>query len=246
MSDLENKIIEYCKIYNVPIEYLFEILEDQKVVPMIRGKATEYNVYKFLENNLSKYTWSIQKLNLNAQNGLHDEDISLTHRKSGIILKVESKNACRGSFSDGIRCRVIKEPHFKVKCHRSRSNIKLADSSNDRYSVDDFDLIVCNTSNAAYQGNTIENLEIIHNQKILNILYDFYNVKNDRELINACNNDWRFVIPNDIAENGYIPRTPYVKLSGDVNWFDITQLEERLLKVVEEKRKQRNAANSRR
>lgn len=245
MSDLENKLIEYCQTYNVPIDYLFEILEDQKVVPMIRGKATEYNVYSFLESNLSKYTWSVQKLNLNAQNGLNDEDISLTHRKSGVILKVESKNACRGSFSDGRRARLIKEPHFKVKCHRSRSNIKLANTSNDRYSVDDFDLIVCNTSNALYEGNTIESLEILHNKKIVQTLHKFYNTNNDKELINSCNNDWRFVIPSDIAEDGYIPRTPYVKLSGDPNWFGINQLEERLLIVVEEKRKQRNS-NSRR
>lgn len=246
MVNLEKLLVDYCKTYNVPVEYIFEILEDQKVVPMIRGKATEYNAYLFLEQNLSKHTWSIQKLNLNAQSGTTDEDISLTHRKSGIILKVECKNACRGSFSDGSRAKKIKEPHFRVKCHRSRSSLKLASTSNDRYAADEFDLIVSNTSNAAYEGNTVENLEIIHNEKTKKALYNFYGVDNDKDLIRSCNNDWRFVFPSDIAENNFIPRTPYVKLRNDENWVDITRLEERLLKIVEIKKNQAKNKTKRR
>ena len=37
-----DSINEYCATYNIPRENLLDILEDQKVVPMIRGKATEY------------------------------------------------------------------------------------------------------------------------------------------------------------------------------------------------------------
>jgi len=236
MEDFNSKILKYCKFYNIPTDYLFEILEDQKVIPMIRGKATEYNAYLFLQKKLSKYIWSVQKLNLNAQTGTHDEDISITHRKSGIILKVEAKNAVRGSFSDGSRSRNLKVPFFKVKCHRSRSNISLASTSNDRYSVNDFDLIISNTSNAAYEGNTIENLEIIHNDKMIEVLSNHYHVDNIEDIIFACNDDWRFAIPTDIAVDNFVPRTPYVKLKDDENWFDINQLEERLLRVVEERR----------
>ena len=121
---LSTKILEYCNKFDIPLEYLFEILEDQKVTPMIRGKAMEYNAFLLLDTQLPKNIWSVQKLNLNAQPGTYDEDITITHRRTGIILKVESKSAVRGSLSDGKRARLIKEPHFKVKCHRSRSNIK--------------------------------------------------------------------------------------------------------------------------
>ena len=41
LTALGKEIITYCKKFNVPIEFLFEILEDQKVTPMIRGKAME-------------------------------------------------------------------------------------------------------------------------------------------------------------------------------------------------------------
>ncbi len=235
---LAEKLLLYCKKFNVPLDFLFEILEDQKVTPMIRGKAMEYNAFLLLDKILAKATWSVQKLNLNAQTGTYDEDISITHRRTGVILKVESKSTVRGSISDGQRSRNLKVPHFLVKSHRSRSNIKLAGSSNDRYSVDSFDVLITNTSNSIFEGNTVgEHLEVVHNSATKDMLYKFYKVKSDEELISACENDWRFVIPKDIAVDGFIPRTPYVKLSNDENWKPLSTLEERLLEVVDGKRK---------
>lgn len=233
-----DKLLKYCKKFTIPLEFLFEILEDQKVTPMIRGKAMEYNAYLILERILPRTTWSVQKLNLNAQPGTYDEDISITHRRSGIILKVESKSTVRGSISDGKRSRNLKVPHFLVKSHRSRSNIKLAGSSNDRYSVDSFDVLVTNTSNAIFEGNTVgEYLEVVHNENLKNLLYEFYSASTDEELITACENDWRYCIPRDIAIDGFIPRTPYVTLDSDTNWKPLASIENRLLEVVEEKRK---------
>lgn len=235
---LAEALLKYCKKFNVPHEFLFEILEDQKVTPMIRGKAMEYNAFMLLDNVLARTTWSVQKLNLNAQTGLYDEDISITHRRTGIILKVESKSAVRGSIKDGKRSRKFSVPYFLVKSHRSRSNIKLAGTSNDRYSLDSFDILITNTSNAIYQGNTLgEHLEVVYNENLKKLLYDFYSVSSDEDLIAACRNDWRYCIPRDIAEDGFIPRTPYVKLDNDDNWKPLSSIEERLLKVVEEKRK---------
>lgn len=235
---LAEKLLNYCKKFNVPLDFLFEILEDQKVTPMIRGKAMEYNAFLLLDNVLSKATWSVQKLNLNAQTGVYDEDISITHRRTGIILKVESKSTVRGSISDGKKSRILDVPHFNVKSHRSRSNIKLAGSSNDRYSVDSFDVLITNTSNAIFEGNTVsEHLEVIHKEELKKMLYEYYRVDTDEKLITASENDWRFAIPKDIAIDGFIPRTPYVKLIDDENWKPISFLEDRLLEVVAEKRK---------
>jgi len=224
------------KNYSIPLEYLFEILEDQKVVPMIRGKAMEYNAFLALKSVLSKRSWSVQKLNLNAQTGKTDEDVSIIHRRSGIVLKVESKSGVRGSMSNGIRSRKLKVPHFKVKCHRSRSNISLAGTSNDRYAVDTFDVIITNTLNALIEGNTLgEDLEIIHNEQTKKVLYAHYGVNDHKGLLWEAENDWRFCIPSDIAEKGFIPRTPYVKLKGDENWRPLQEIEKRLLEIVKEK-----------
>jgi len=67
LINLSTKILEYCNKFDIPLEYLFEILEDQKVTPMIRGKAMEYNAFLPLDKQLPKNIWSVQKLNLNAQ-----------------------------------------------------------------------------------------------------------------------------------------------------------------------------------
>lgn len=231
------EILDYCERFNVPQDYLLEILTDQKVLPMIRGKATEYNLFVLLDSTLKKSEWSVQKLNLNAQTSVYDEDISITHRRTGIILKVESKNAVRGSFRDGRTTRNLDVPHFKVKCHRSRSNISLSGTSNDRYSDDSFDLLVSNTSNAIFQGGTIgEDFEIVSKGNSLQVLSDFYKTDNDSDLIKKCEQDWRFCIPTDISEDGFLPRTPYVRLEFDPNWFSLDELPNRLLSVVEQKR----------
>jgi hypothetical protein len=235
---LADELLKYCKKFNISLDYLFAILEDQKVTPMIRGKAMEYNAFLLLEAGLPKAVWSIQKLNLNAQPGVYDEDISVTHRRTGVILKVESKSTVRGSMSLGARSRIMNEAHFKVKSHRSRSNIKLAETSNDRYSVDSFDILITNTSNAIFKGNTVgEHLEVINNDTLKQMLYEFYQVENDIDLIAKCESDWRFCIPKDIAVGGFIPRTPYVKLKDDANWKPISEIEQRLLQVVVEKRR---------
>ena len=67
LTELGKKVIDYCTEYNIPIKFLFEILEDQKVTPMIRGKAMEYNAFLLLERTLPKVAWSVQKIELKVK-----------------------------------------------------------------------------------------------------------------------------------------------------------------------------------
>ncbi|MBN2019979.1 MAG: hypothetical protein JW749_07130 [Sedimentisphaerales bacterium] len=186
--ELGQKLKTYCENFAVPIDYIFDILNDQKVVPMIRGKATEYQGYLEVLRNLSASEWTVQKLNLNAQPGLQDQDIQVTHRRTGMILRVECKSAVRGSMRKGTRsCKV---PHFNVKCHRSRSNIRLAGTTNDRYSVDSFDVVVCNVSNALYQGKTFgAELELLHDKDVLYVVSEHYGVSTEKEILEHAYSD---------------------------------------------------------
>jgi hypothetical protein len=233
-------VIQYCHQYNIPPEYFLEILNDQKVLPMIRGKASEYNSYLAIKNVLPPAEWVINKLNLNAQPNTADQDLSITHRRTGLQITVETKNAVRGSFRTGERARVCRSPHFKVKCHRSRSNISLAGTTNDRYSVDCFDVVVSNVSNAIIQGNTIgERLELLHDREALEVVRRHYAVEDDNLLLEAANNDWRFALSRQIAQNDFIPRTPYVMLSDDPNWHTLDSMETVLLDYLQEVRNRR-------
>jgi hypothetical protein len=232
------KIVEYCDKFDVPLKYLFQILEDQKVTPMIRGKAMEYNAAVLLKGLLNPDLWTVDKLNLNPQPGIEDEDISVTHRRTGRRLKVESKSAVRGSMTDGVRCRDLKDiPHFKVKCHRSRSNKSLP-NTNDAYSEDSFDVLLTNPQNAIYKGGTVgEDFEIVEGPELRTLLNDFYHVRSNADLAKACYKDWRFCFPPEIAVDGFIPRTPSVRLTSDPIWKPVAEIEARLDELVTRRRR---------
>lgn len=228
----------YCKKYNIRLEDFFAILNDQKVFPMLRGKAAEYDAVFTLRQVLDPQAWIVNKLNLNPQPGTNDQDIGVTHRKTGTLIIIETKSAVRGSMSAGIRTRKHKVPHYTVKCHRSRSNKTL--SYNDRYLATDFDIIVATPTNALFQGGTVgEEFELVSDKGLLEILFEYYAVSDNSALIDATNKDWRFVQPRAIAEEveGYsvIPRTPSVLLIGDPNWLPLDRIQESLEVIVREK-----------
>ncbi len=225
-------IQEYCETYNIPEENLLDILEDQKVLPMIRGKATEYIGAAVLRQALDPRDWSVDKLNLNAQPGKYDEDISITYRRTGKRLKAEMKNAVRGGFK--MHTKINPSPHFKVKCHKSRSNMKKIATTNDRYLVGDFDVLLCNVSNAIFRGKSLDRgLPLIENDKSIDWLKSYYGVKTDDELRRNTYDDWRVCLPVVIAEeNGAIPRAPTVFMSGDSNWFCLDRLASSLRTLI--------------
>lgn len=238
-QELGEELLKYCNTFKVPKEYIMDILIDQKVVPMIRGKATEYDVFLLLQRVLNQHEWSVAKLNLNAQNGLHDEDVTVTHQRTGIIIKVECKNATRGSFKYSQRAR-IHEPFCTIKCHKSRSDLSKANTTNDRYLLGDFDVVISNMSNAVIAGSTYsENFELIPDDAAKEKLAEYYGTSIEfQPIFDAAYNDWRFAMAADIAdENGVIPRTPTVRLQNDPNWHPITQIEEYLLQFTKDNRK---------
>lgn len=225
-------IREYCETYNIPIERLLDILEDQKVLPMIRGKATEFIGAVVLKQALDPRDWDVQKLNLNPQPGRYDEDVSVTYLRTGDRLKAETKNAVRGKFSLGTR--VCNVPHFSVKCHKSRSNFSKA--HNDRYEVGDFDVLLCNVSNSIFRGKSLDRgLPLIEDTKAIEWLKGFYGVDSDSALRRATYDDWRACLPVTIAEeNGIIPRTPRVLMENDPHWFKLENLATNLRSLISE------------
>ena len=206
-------IKEYCDTYNIPKEHLLDILEDQKVVPMIRGKATEYIGALVLKQTLDSRDWLVEKLNLNPQPGTYDEDISVTYRRTGKRLKAETKNAVRGSFR--MKARLNETPNFRVKSHKSRSH--LTKKHNDRYEVGDFDVLLCNVSNAIFKGNSLDRgLPFIQDINALDWLKKHYGVESDADLRRSTYDDWRACLPVTIALlDGTLPRSPPVLMEND-------------------------------
>jgi hypothetical protein len=200
----------------------------------------EYDIYLAIQRLLSPSEWIVQKLNLNPQPNMPDVDIGVTHRRTGLMLKLESKPAVRDSMKSGKKTRNIKSPHFKVKCHRSRSNISLSQTSNDRYPEDFFDIIVTNPFNSIIKAKTIgAELEIIEDDDVMKILKEYYSIDNVVGLLDCIRNDWRFVIPLKISVAGFVPRTPYVLLRNDPNWLPIHCLEDSMIDLLKIKLQKR-------
>lgn len=242
ISKLGKDVLKFCQSMQIPPEYFVRIIKDQKVAPMLRGKGMEYSVYLALKSVLDEDEWSVEKMNLSAQLHSPDEDIRITYRRTDTRLKVESKSSARGTFNLGTRAKTYKgQPQFRVKCHRSRSNIEKVGKGNDRYSVTDFDLILSNLENAIYQKNTVsESLELLYDTKAIAFLKKHYNVRSTAELIQAAYEDWRFVFPKEIGERGLIPRTPLVKLIDDPHWHPLSELPDRLREFIREQHQSRS------
>lgn len=152
---------EYCKDYNIPIEYLAETLKDPKVIPMIRGKAFEFSVILKLKEVLPSATWLVEKPFINPQLGFHDQDVLLTHIKSGKKISIECKLAAKGGFK-----KIKTNYQIRVKCMRSRTLgaeqvEKLAPQRglttqqltvhNDQYLPSDFDAVITSIGNSFYE-----------------------------------------------------------------------------------------------
>ena len=83
---------------------------------MIRGKAFEFTVAEKLQGMLEPSVWSITKLQINAQTGLHDIDVQVTYLPTNKTIRLECKLAKKGSCHvDGNYTTIL------VKCMRSRT-----------------------------------------------------------------------------------------------------------------------------
>ena len=192
----QDKIKEYCYRYNIPLEYLSDTLYEPKVVPMIRGKAFEFNMKLALEDILSAQTWEVEKIPMNAQQGLHDIDVIVRHKETQKEARLECKLAAKGGF----RLLQTGDSIIRVKCMRSRTlgesmvrhlapkfgvSEKQLTVHNDQYRPEDFDFVVTSIGNAFYETNSsgffdwapsqegIAFLETLRRAKTENNLKDF-------------------------------------------------------------------------
>lgn len=225
---MEEELRKYCERFDVPMEYIMDIISDQKVLPMIRGKGVEYNLFRLLNKNLNKTEWAVEKRDLNPQPNQKDEDIVVIHKKSGKEIIVECKSAVRGSFR--MKTNRHQQPHFHVKCHRSRSF--MGKKTNDRYFSSDFDIVISNPSNALIKAGP--KFELITNEAAIGYLKGYYNVRTPEEIFKVACKDWRFAISKEIANReGVIDRTPLVLFDGDEHWQDISQIVRALFELIQ-------------
>lgn len=160
----QDKITQYCDDYNIPLEFLSDTLYEPKVVPMIRGKAFEFNVMLRLHGILDQSVWLVRKEMLNAQLGSNDVDVEIVHLPTGKMISAE----CKLAKKESVRISPNAGVEIRVKCMRSRtlgaSKVKdlapkygVTEKSlqihNDQYLPHDFDIVITSIGNAFYRTN---------------------------------------------------------------------------------------------
>ncbi len=154
----------YCDNYNIPEKHLLDIINDLKVIPMIRGKGFEFFVSDKLKKILNKHVWEVSNPLMNAQPGTRDIDVKVINTKTNEITRIECKLAKNNSIKSDLNIK------FQVKCMRSRAighkevatrvakeygiNTQDVLEHADQYREDDFDLIATSLDNAFWSSDS--------------------------------------------------------------------------------------------
>ncbi|HHR6503339.1 TPA: hypothetical protein ACS8CD_003925, partial [Providencia alcalifaciens] len=160
---MNQELIDFCELYNLPLQHLGATLKDPKVIPMIRGKAFEFSVKDKLSDVLNQDTWYVSKPFINPQLGSHDQDVLIKHLPTSRLITIECKLSAKGQYKFQTH-----ESIFKIKCMRSRTlgpelvrrlaplrgiSEESLSVHNDQYLCDDFDLVITSLANAFYSTN---------------------------------------------------------------------------------------------
>ena len=226
-----NYIEEYCSKNLIPVDSLIDILEDSTVTTVIRGKSARYQLYWFLKNNLDGDVFDVRLFTVYSKLTDEEDYIKIVHKETGKEFVVKVVNSCRGSFSIGEVCTYMTETNFNARC--CKGDFHINETNGDRYLAKEFDLLAVNPLNSIYRGAFITNYFEIKSENY-SILKKQYNVDTMEEAEVAASNDWRFVFPKDIAVaidgKKYLPKTPYIILDDDKNWFKFESLQDKLIK----------------
>lgn len=160
---MNQELIDFCELYNLPLEHLGATLKDPKVIPMIRGKAFEFSAKDKLSQVLDQNIWHVSKPFVNPQLGSHDQDVLIEHLPTNTKITIECKLSAKGQYKFQTN-----ESIFKIKCMRSRTlgpelvrrlapQRGMSEESlsvhNDQYLLGDFDLVLTSLANAFYSTN---------------------------------------------------------------------------------------------
>lgn len=252
------KLRNYCQSHGIDFQSLNKILNEPKVVPMIRGIGFEYVVESDLnERLLHSKRFSVRKPQINAQLGIPDVDIEIFDKAKNNSIKLECKLTKNNSFKK--KGKLLKTPHCQVKVMRSRTlgekNIQIVSKKEnidpvllrehkDSYTYTHFDFVVTNLRNAFYRtidgkfryAPTREELEFLKNfcNKNKDEEVDNYLIKNhffieSKNLIAKNNNfSCRKKVCSDRENCIFIPNYPVFDLSSESPWKPLSELEDYL------------------
>ncbi|MEW6204490.1 MAG: hypothetical protein AB1516_04120 [Pseudomonadota bacterium] len=260
--DTIRNLKNYCDRHGLVFSYLDEIVNEPKVVPMIRGIGFEYTLQEALLQTLSSdKRYEIIKEKGNPQLGSTDSDLIIKNRINNKKLRVECKLAKNDSFSSSSR--VVKFPHCQIKVMRSRTmgdeviervakngkySVEQLSKHKDSYPYEKFDLLVTNIRNAFYRTTPEGEFLFSPTASEEVFLKDFFNVNTIEEVDDKLKNTHFFIPSRNLAPrfNGepcrkkncedinceFIPNYPIFPLDGSGDWHSLDNLLNYLNRVL--------------
>ena len=258
MNEKEKYLLEiesYCEDHGIDFESLLKIINEPKVVPMIRGIGFEYVVEKDLKKKFNKSKrFEIKKPIINAQLGTPDVDIEIFDNTKEKSIKLECKLSKNGSFS--AESRLTKNPHCKIKVMRSRTlgekNIQIVAKNEgigedvlkqhrDSYIFTHFDFVITNIRNAFYK--TIDGkFQYSPSEEEESFLKSFFKTKCSQKINKLLINNHYFIESKFLIAKGnnikctkrdctnkddciFIPNYPIFDLNQSTKWKPLSDLE---------------------
>ncbi len=190
-----DKIKDFCEEHSLDINSFDQLLNEPKLVPMLRGIGYEFVIRNALTKLFSKSNnYKIEKPNINAQFSVSDIDIGLIEKKTKKLKIIECKLAQNNSFR--LASKKINYSYCKIKVMRSRTlgdekikefskiekiPLNQVKSHKDSYPYYKFDYVVTNLRNAFYRTN--DNIfKYSPNINELNFLKKLFDLKTNDEV----------------------------------------------------------------
>ena len=207
------KILQYCDTHGLDFNTLPEIMDEPKVVPMIRGIGFEYVIKSYLINIFKNdKRFEIRKEIVNTQLNVKGDDLQIFDNKKKISIRLECKLAKNNSFKFQTKQREYQ--HCSIKVMRSRTlgdeiikrlakngeaTIQQLQSHKDSYLCDHFDLVVTNLRNAFYITNKEKKFIFKPTDEEWSFLEDFFNTKSHTEIDESLKNNHFYSKSSDLA-----------------------------------------------
>ena len=259
-KDTIQKLINYCEEHGLDFDVLPSIINEPKVVPMVRGIGYEYVVVESLKKIFrDDKRFTAGKTIVNAQLTNKGSDADIYDNELNKIIRIECKLASTKSFKELTKS--INYPHCKIKVMRSRTlgaemidrqskkmgiSKKYLSAHKDSYTASDFDYVVTNIRNAFYI--TENNLFKFSPNKIeWEFLENFFEVK-DHKIIDEKLKNTHFFISSkkltpkfsgigcnrrdcpNIDDCDFIPNYPIFNLKTLDQWRPLSEIRDYLIK----------------
>ena len=252
MEEIE-KLKKICTSYDIEFENLSDIINDPKLMPMLRGKSFEYTALRALEKILPK-NFIIEQPKSNSQLGMHDIDIQVTtpDKKQH---SCECKLGAKGKFKFDAK---NEQYVLEIKCMQSRTkgeeivkkmapkigvSVQQLEVHNDQYRKQDFDYVITTIGNNFYTTNKEDGMYIFNPNEIQKKFLSRFNCKTQQEAFNliffAKSKDLTINKENNIVcrrkkctdkyNCNFIPNYPRMifqnnNIKPDFPWFPINEI----------------------